>query len=122
MITAASLAVLSIVLGSAGAPLNYVILGDSTAAGVGAAYDQGIAMGTTRQLAQTRRVTMTNLGVSGARIHDVVRDQLSAAQALKPELVLLSVTANDVTHLTRIAPMRRDLRETPHERRSFDSA
>ena len=90
---------------------HYVILGDSTAAGVGADYQQGIAMGTTRQLEGTRRVEMSNLAISGARIGDVLRDQLPRALTLHPDLILLSVGANDVTHLTTVASMRKDLRE-----------
>jgi lysophospholipase L1-like esterase len=89
--------------------LTYVILGDSTAAGVGADYQKGIAVQTTAELSKTRTVTMTNLGVSGARIHDVLTEQLSRAEALKPDVVLLAVAPNDVTHLTCISSMRRDL-------------
>jgi acyl-CoA thioesterase I len=95
--------------GSVGPSLTYVVLGDSTAAGVGARYDAGIAIGTARGLADGRRVVMTNLAVSGARIGDVLEKQLSAAEALKPDTVLLSVGANDVTHLTGIGSMRRSL-------------
>jgi acyl-CoA thioesterase-1 len=91
--------------------LTYVVLGDSTAAGVGADYQHGIAMGTTRQLEASHRVEMTNLAVSGARIADVVRDQLARAETLRPDLVLLSVGANDVTHLTPVGSMRNNLRE-----------
>jgi lysophospholipase L1-like esterase len=96
--------------GRGDAPLTYVVMGDSTAAGVGAPYDDGIAVGTARDLAAVRAVSMTNLGVSGARAADVVRDQLAAAERAKPELVLLAVGANDVTHLTGIGSMERNLR------------
>ena len=90
--------------------VKYVVLGDSTAAGVGASYDEGIAMSTARALAQTRRrVTMTNLAVSGARMRDVVKDQLAAAEAEQPDVVLVSAGANDVTHLTPVRSVRRDL-------------
>ncbi|MCU1229100.1 MAG: lysophospholipase L1-like esterase [Acidobacteria bacterium] len=89
--------------------LTYVILGDSTAAGVGADYQQGIAVQTTAELSKSHTVTMTNLGVSGARIHDVLKEQLPRAAAIKPDLVLLAVAPNDVTHLTCIGSMRRDL-------------
>lgn len=88
--------------------LTYVILGDSTAAGVGGTYDRGIAVSTTRALERRHRVTMTNLAVSGARIRDVRRPQLPRAG--RPDLVLLSVGANDVTHFTQIRSMRDDLR------------
>ena len=94
---------------AAAVALTYVILGDSTAAGVGADYQKGIAVQSTAELSKTHTVSMTNLAVSGARIHDVLIDQLPRAEALKPDLVLLAVAPNDVTHLTSIHSMRRDL-------------
>jgi acyl-CoA thioesterase-1 len=100
-----------VVVGPPSPPLTYVVLGDSTAAGEGASYESGIAMRTTSTLAQRFHVTMFNLSVSGARISDVRRDQLAEAESLHPDLVLLSVGANDVTHLTPIGRMRSDLRE-----------
>jgi acyl-CoA thioesterase I len=108
--TAASVSREAITLGE-GRELVYVVLGDSTTAGVGGTYDLGIAVSTTRELARRHRVTMTNLGVSGARIRDVRRLQLPHAERLHPDVVLLSVGANDVVHLTRIGAMRNDLRE-----------
>ncbi|HYR29224.1 MAG TPA: SGNH/GDSL hydrolase family protein [Thermoanaerobaculia bacterium] len=96
--------------GEAGPPLTYLVLGDSTAAGVGGDYEQGIAVATARALGERNTVAMTNLAVSGARMRDVRRLQLPAAQALRPDVVLLSAGANDVTHLTRVASMRNDLR------------
>lgn len=96
--------------GSGGHPLTYVVLGDSTAAGQGAAYDDGIAVGTARELARHRPVSLINLGVSGARLADVERDQLAAAARVKPDVVLLAAAANDVTHLTPIGSMERSLR------------
>ena len=91
-------------------PLVYAVMGDSTAAGVGGDYERGIAVSTTKELAKTHVVTMTNVGVSGARMRDVRRLQLPQVEALRPDLVLLSAGANDVTHLTSIASMREDLR------------
>jgi lysophospholipase L1-like esterase len=96
--------------GTTGPPLTYVVLGDSTAAGVGGDYEQGIAIATARELGSRYRVTMHNFAVSGERIRGVRERQLPAALPLRADLVLLAVTANDVTHLTRIAPMRSDLR------------
>ncbi|MDQ3487754.1 MAG: SGNH/GDSL hydrolase family protein [Acidobacteriota bacterium] len=96
--------------GDTGARLVYVVLGDSTAAGVGAPYDDGIAVRTTAELSLTRQVTMHNFAVSGARMRDVLEKQLSGAEAARPDLVLLSVAANDVTHLTSIPSMRSRLR------------
>jgi lysophospholipase L1-like esterase len=108
--------------GSGGPPLIYVVMGDSTAAGQGAPYQQGIAVGTAQALSATRPVVMTNLGVSGARIHDVVIGQLNDAKQLRPELVLLAVTANDVTHLTPVGSMRADLLTIVHGLRAANPA
>lgn len=99
----------SLIAGS-GPELTYVVLGDSTAAGVGATYERGIAVSTARELGATHRVTLHNLAVSGARLDDVRRLQLPAAEALRPDLVLLAAGANDVTHLTFVRSMRADLR------------
>ncbi len=100
----------AVTFGSEGNLLTYAILGDSTAAGVGGSYEHGIAMATARALAHGRRVVMTNLGVSGARTNDVLKVQTASAEAIRPDLVLISVGANDVTHLTPIRSIRRDLR------------
>jgi lysophospholipase L1-like esterase len=96
--------------GSSEPALTYVVLGDSTAAAVGTDYASGIAVRTATELAARRTVTMVNLGVSGARMRDVREKQLPAAVALRPDVVLLSAGANDVTHLTTIRSMRADLR------------
>lgn len=101
-----------VVFGSSGERVRYVVLGDSTAAGVGAPAEDGIAVQTARHLALTRRVTMRNLGVSGARMRDVLEHQLPEAESFRPDLVLISAGANDVTHLTPIPSMRRRLRQT----------
>ena len=87
-------------LGGAGTPLLYVVIGDSTAAGRGGNYERGIALSTARHLAASRPVTMVNLAVSGAKVRDVVKNQLPQAVRLKPDVVLLAVGANDVTHFT----------------------
>lgn len=95
--------------GTSGPPLRYVVLGDSTAAGVGGSYEAGIAVSTAQELGRRYRVTMTNLGISGAQMSDVVERQLAAAEGLRPDVVLLSAGANDVTHLTPIRSMRAEL-------------
>jgi len=96
--------------GRAGPGLTYVVLGDSTAAGRGAPYQSGIAVATAQHLATSRRVTLTNLAVSGARMADLVRSQVGAAAALRPDAVLIAAGANDVTNLTSTSSVQRDLR------------
>jgi lysophospholipase L1-like esterase len=84
-----------------------VWLGDSTAAGVGAS---GLAASLPRQVADRlgQPVRLTVLARSGARVADVVRSQLPALAHLAPDVVFISVGANDVTHLTWRSRFRRD--------------
>ncbi len=96
-------------LGS-GSPLTYVVMGDSTVAGEGASSPStGIANLTAQFLAKNHTVTLVNLAIAGARTKDVLSGQLSKATALKPNVVLLSVGANDVTHVASAGKVRSDL-------------
>ena len=95
--------------GTAGPSLSYIVLGDSTGAGQGAAYEDGIAVMTARRLAKTRTVILRNFSVSGAKTEEVLAEQLPAAENTRPDLVLIAVGANDVTHLTRIRSVEHSL-------------
>jgi len=83
-----------------GKPLRYVVMGDSTAISQGGTYADGYAVRTAAYLAESYTVTWQNVAVSGARAHDVEAKQLPKALAAKPDIVLIAVGANDVTHLT----------------------
>lgn len=109
------------IFGAGDRTLTYVVMGDSTAAGQGARYEEGIAVSTARSLATPGvRVVMTNLGVSGAIMADVARDQLVAAQRLHPDVILLSASANDVTHLSWTSSVRQNLLTIVEGLRSVD--
>jgi len=95
--------------GSGGAALTFVVMGDSTSIGQGAPYGQSIARRSAEYLARRHTVALTNVGVSGARVADVRVRQLPAAVALKPDVVLLAVGANDVTHLSGLHGLRTDM-------------
>ena len=88
------------------APLRMVWLGDSTAAGVGASTADTTLP---RQVAYRlgRPVQLTVLARSGARIGDVLEHQLPRAAALRPEILVVSVGANDATHLMGAGTYRR---------------
>lgn len=92
-------------------PLRLVVLGDSTAAGIGVddpadAYPSVLA----RRLAATgRKVELTAFGVAGARVEDVATMQAPAAAAADPDLVFVGIGANDVTHLTSLGDVRDDM-------------
>ncbi len=96
--------------GSGARPLRFVVLGDSTAAGVGAgsaakAYPTLLAR---RLAADGRRVRLIDLGVSGARVADVLSDQVPKALEARPDLVFVGMGANDVTHATSLDAIRED--------------
>ena len=77
----------------------WVVLGDSTAQGLGAPGPRGGYVGQTLQ--QLRRTTgkrwrVLNLSVSGALMRDVVADQLPLLDGQLPDLVTCGAGANDV--------------------------
>jgi lysophospholipase L1-like esterase len=79
--------------------LRMLWLGDSTAAGVGADEPDGALP---RQVAARleRPVQLTVLAKSGARVEDVIEKQLPKVASLDPDVVFLSIGANDVVHFT----------------------
>ena len=90
--------------------LKYLVMGDSTAAGwgtenVSATYPYLVAQSVARR---GYRVQVINVAVGGARATDVRRNQLEAL-GLKPDLITLSVGANDATHFTAPASFRREM-------------
>src|SRR5882757_1221087 len=95
--------------GMSGTPIRFVVMGDSTSIGQGADYDAGIARRSAAYLAQTHHVELTNVGVSGARVADVLHGQVAKAVALHPDVVLLAIGANDVTHFTSFGSVRQNI-------------
>jgi lysophospholipase L1-like esterase len=93
-----------------GKKISYVIMGDSTSAGVGGVYENGVAIATAKHLGRTYETKLINLSVPGARINDILKDQLPQALVHTPDVILIVAGANDVTHLTRIANVKNDLR------------
>jgi len=89
-----------------GTPLKYAVLGDSTAVAQGGDYALGYAQATAAYLATTHQVAWQNAAVSGATIEDVVDSQLPQVIASRPDVVLIAVGANDVTHLTPLRKVR----------------
>ena len=84
-----------------------VWLGDSTAAGVGAsAPEHTVARRVAAASAAGTPVEMRVLAVSGARIGDVVEEQLPQVAALDADRIYVSVGANDAVHATRVRTFR----------------
>ncbi len=87
-------------VGSGPAPVVDVLwLGDSTAAGVGAS-SAATALPTLVAEGRDRPVELTTLARSGVTLAEVVEHQLPAVAAAEPDVVFVSVGANDVTHFT----------------------
>lgn len=81
-------------------PASRVVwLGDSTAAGVGASGRSG-ALPVQVAEGLGRPVELRVLAGSGARVADVVEHQLPALAGLAPDVVFVSLGANDTVHLT----------------------
>lgn len=96
--------------GSGPTRTTFVVLGDSTAAGVGAgSADRAYPTLLARRLARAgTAVRLVDLAVSGARVSDVLSEQVPRALSLRPDLVFVGMGANDVTHMTPVADVRTD--------------
>lgn len=82
-----------------GRRLLYVALGDSTAQGIGASSPQRgyVGLVAERLRATTgQSVRVLNLSLSGARVRDVVDEQLPRLAGLRPDVVTVAVGANDI--------------------------
>lgn len=89
-----------------GYPVTLVVVGDSTAAGVGAgsrssSYPAVLA----RRIAATTPVRLEVLGRSGLRMGGVP-ELCEAAAALAPDVVVIAAGANDAIHVTPLAHVR----------------
>ncbi|HVE63521.1 MAG TPA: SGNH/GDSL hydrolase family protein [Mycobacteriales bacterium] len=102
----------STVIGAgSGPPLRLAILGDSTAAGLGVtATPDTVGAQVAAVLARELRrpVRLDGLGVSGARSNDLA-PQVSRALVQPPDIALVLIGPNDVTHLTRRSQVRDDV-------------
>lgn len=80
-------------------PITVVWLGDSTGAGVGASSAE-TALPTIVVRGLQRSVRLRVIAMSGARVQDVLTQQVPRVEALRPDVVVVGVGGNDVTHLT----------------------
>ena len=93
--------------------LRFTVLGDSTAAGLGAGKpEDAYPTVLSERLAERGwRVELTAFGMSGDRVHDVLVDQVPKAIETRPDLIFVGIGANDVTHLTSLSDVERDMGE-----------
>ncbi|MBA2729175.1 MAG: SGNH/GDSL hydrolase family protein [Euzebyaceae bacterium] len=96
-----------------GPEVRLVVLGDSTAAGVGApTLAESLPVQVAQRLADDlgRPVDMTGLGVSGARTIDVRDEQIPMLVDRGVDAVLIVIGSNDVTHATSPSAMAEQTR------------
>lgn len=78
--------------------LLYVAIGDSAAQGIGASRPGRSYVGLVAQHVRStgRTVKLVNLGISGATLRVAIEKQLPALRTLTPDLVTVSIGANDI--------------------------
>jgi lysophospholipase L1-like esterase len=70
-----------------------------------------LANATAKHLASSGSVVLLNTAVSGARAADIVKDQLKVGIEHDPDVVLIVVGSNDVTHLTSAKSVRASMNQ-----------
>ncbi|WP_053203610.1 SGNH/GDSL hydrolase family protein [Jiangella muralis] len=94
-------------------PLSFVVAGDSAAAGYGVATAEetpGALLAAGLAEVAHRPVTLTTVAQVGAQTADLA-DQLDRAKAAAPDVALLIVGGNDITHQVKLAESVRLLDE-----------
>ncbi len=80
--------------------IRYIAAGDSTAFGVGAsAVDKTYSYRIAEALSDDSKVEYRNVAKSGAKTQDVIDGQLKEIIDYNPDIVTVSIGANDVNHL-----------------------
>jgi lysophospholipase L1-like esterase len=82
-----------------GEKLRYIAAGDSTSVGEGASdVSKSYTYRVADYLATAHEVEYRNVGVIGDQTKDVIAKQLSAIIDYNPDVITISIGANDVTH------------------------
>lgn len=109
-LVAPDVATLTRTVGDGSQRASVLWLGDSTAAAVGSSTADGaVSSQVAREVVAADPSLSLDVRViahSGDRIGDVVSDQLPLVKGIAPDYVVISIGANDVIHLTRVATFR----------------
>jgi lysophospholipase L1-like esterase len=107
-----------------GEPVRFVVVGDSSAAGLGV-HDPhetpGALLAAGMSSLAERPVRMVNVARTGAQSEDLER-QVDLALRENPEVALIMIGANDVTHRVRVSQSVRYLTRAVHRLRAIDCA
>lgn len=83
-----------------GASIRYIAAGDSTAVGVGASsIENTYTYKVAEYLGTNSKVEYTSIGVIGAKTEDVIGFQLEEIENYYPDMITISIGANDITNL-----------------------
>ena len=107
-----------------GTPLRLAVLGDSTAAGLGVVASPdtvGAQVAASLSAAAGRPVALDGLGVSGARSADLA-PQVSRALLHDPDVAIVLIGPNDVTHLTSRSSAADDVADAVRRLRAAGAA
>lgn len=86
--------------GNGSSTIRYIAAGDSTVVGVGASsVEKTYPYKVAEFLGKNHKVIYKNIGVSGARINDVIEKQLPEIIAFDPDVVTISIGGNDIDRL-----------------------
>lgn len=92
--------------------LTYLVMGDSTAVGVGASsvehtYPYAVA----KELSvQDHSVRVVTIAQGGETVADVVAEQLPKIAEMKPDVISVSIGGNDATHMTPHMSFEKDIK------------
>lgn len=102
----------------------YVAMGDSTVEGIGtSSSDKTVPSIIHKSLLQTHKnAKVYNLGIGGSKTKDVIKKQLDKAIALDPNLVTLSIGANDVMYGKALFVFKKELKFLLNELRMRTNA
>lgn len=98
--------------GTGGPALALVMIGDSTAAGVGASTTVGTVGGRLAAglAGNSHRVRLSSVAVSGSRAADL-GPQVTRALLGSPDVAVILIGSNDATHTTGLGSIRRNVAE-----------
>ena len=106
-----------------GSPIKYIASGDSTAVGVGASsIENTYSYKTAEHFAQNNKVEYRNIAVSGARTKSFISDQLPKIIEFQPDVITISIGANDLTHLISSQTIFENYKQTITELESKTTA
>jgi lysophospholipase L1-like esterase len=91
------------------APLEVAVVGDSSLTGPGLEHARDVFVARVAERSSVR-LHLTRHAVGGSRIADVLTGQLPAVLAVRPDLAVISIGANDAVHGTPLARFDRDVR------------